>query len=517
MHAPRYDEELVVGRIEYVELTYVGQAFRLGRYAIHFHLNGDMPSSYVRGCSIHQSFNRAVNIHATHYVTVEHNVVYNIMGGAFFLEDGVETGNVFQYNLAVFVISSTSLQNDDITPAAFWVTNANNTLRHNSVAGGSHFGFWYRMHTHPDGPSFDPNICPQRVPLGEFSNNTVHSQGWFGIWFFEDFYPMEGGRCDSVTPAPARFYSLVAWNNEKGAEWVGGGAIQFIDFILVHNEVAALEMKLISHVKGVEYSDDGPLVRDTVIAATGGSLSYSPTQAGIILPYARGLSIIDTSFSGFVNSNQACFAVTSIQGKTSDNNGGFRYETRGLHFDDVTPMKIKWRWEHEAVFHDLDGTLCGSPDCKVVPHNPSLPPACTIASQSYGVDTYVPGSICDSTVKFHRFAFHQASPNSLKHKNVTFVSSSGTTFSFYRRKRVTHPEGWMVLLHSGGDFVMTWENAEQITNISYIGTVYGFMVSGLLLYFVTNLNIVFIIKCEFHKVESKYSYILVKNSYLMYM
>ena len=73
--------ETVIARISNVELTHVGQAFRLGRYPIHFHRNGDMPSSYVKECAIHQSFNRAVNIHSSNYLTVQANVIYNIMGG----------------------------------------------------------------------------------------------------------------------------------------------------------------------------------------------------------------------------------------------------------------------------------------------------------------------------------------------------------------------------------------------------------------------------------------------------
>ena len=92
LHAPEKDKHLVKGRIENVELTYMGQAFRLGRYTIHFHINGDMEGSYVRGCAIHNTFNRAVNIHATNNVLIEHNVAYKIMGGAFFLEDGIEEG-----------------------------------------------------------------------------------------------------------------------------------------------------------------------------------------------------------------------------------------------------------------------------------------------------------------------------------------------------------------------------------------------------------------------------------------
>ena len=77
------------------------------------------------------------------------------------MEDGIETGNVVRYNLAVFVTPSSSGLNVDITPASYWVTNANNTVSHNAAAGGSHFGFWYQMFAHPDGPSFDVNICPR--------------------------------------------------------------------------------------------------------------------------------------------------------------------------------------------------------------------------------------------------------------------------------------------------------------------------------------------------------------------
>ena len=113
--------ESVIARLNNVEFYHVGQAFRLGRYAIHFHMNGDSPSSYVKECAIHQSFNRATNMHATNYVTIEANVIYNIMGGAYFLEDGIEIGNTFKNNLAVFVVTSSSLLNEDVIPGNFCV------------------------------------------------------------------------------------------------------------------------------------------------------------------------------------------------------------------------------------------------------------------------------------------------------------------------------------------------------------------------------------------------------------
>ena len=43
-------------------------------------------------------------------------MIYDVMGGAFFIEDGIETGITMQFNLAIFVRQSTSLLNDDVTP-----------------------------------------------------------------------------------------------------------------------------------------------------------------------------------------------------------------------------------------------------------------------------------------------------------------------------------------------------------------------------------------------------------------
>ena len=77
------------------------------------------------------------------------------------MENGIETGNVVRRNLGVFVKPSSSTLNVDITPATYWVTNANNIVSDNAAAGGSHFGYWYQMFKHPDGPSFTTSVCPR--------------------------------------------------------------------------------------------------------------------------------------------------------------------------------------------------------------------------------------------------------------------------------------------------------------------------------------------------------------------
>lgn len=100
-----------------------------GRYPIHFHLSGNVTGSYVRGCAIHHTFNRAVTVHGVSGLLVEHNVANDVMGHAFFIEDGIETGNTIQYNLGVAVRTSSTLLITDVTPATFWVTNPNNTSK----------------------------------------------------------------------------------------------------------------------------------------------------------------------------------------------------------------------------------------------------------------------------------------------------------------------------------------------------------------------------------------------------
>lgn len=464
MHGAEPDKNLVVGRLEYVEMTYVGQAFRLGRYPVHFHLNGDMTGSYVRGLSMHKTFNRAVNIHGTHNVLVEHTVIFNVRGGAFFLEDGAETGNMFKYNLAVFVISSTSLRSDDITPAAFWATNANNTYIGNTAVGGTHFGFWYRMHEHPDGPSFDPNICPKKVPLGVFRDNTVHSQGWFGIWIFQDFFPMVGGGCSSNTPTKAVFEDTIVWNCEKGIEFVNGGSLQFDGGALVNNEKAGFEGKKV--MRAEEFSENGPMLKNAIIAASTTNLpTYKgPTRGGIILPYGQGYTVANVTFMNFDSSGSAAVRFTRIDGTCSFLCGGFTYHFTGTKKIN-SPNMGAFEWISEGVIIDEDGTLSGVNGGRIVTTQNTLPSSKCQGLADFSTD--LPASVCDSDVHFIRFSFNHITPVALKYKKVRLTNPHGTDELGYAEKRITHKDGWQVTLVAGETYTMEFQDAEIAENISY--------------------------------------------------
>ncbi|CAF3652088.1 unnamed protein product [Rotaria sordida] len=273
-------------RLSNVEITYVGQAFRLSRHPINFQINGNMSMSYIKSSSVHLSFNRAINIEASNYITVENNVLYNIMGEAMSLEDGVEIGNVFKNNLVVFVRSSSSLLNEEITPAAFWLTNPNNTVENNAVAGSTHYGYWYRLLDTASGASFAlyPNYSPYTQPFGRFYNNSVHSSGRFGVWVYPQYSPTINS---NPSPPQAVFDGIVSWKNSKGFEWVKSNAIQIRNALAFDNNDAG-----ISCITAFDYQSrrissnlgNGSSVIDSVIIGdTGVSLNPIITSiAGLV-------------------------------------------------------------------------------------------------------------------------------------------------------------------------------------------------------------------------------------------
>ncbi|CAK8682966.1 unnamed protein product [Clavelina lepadiformis] len=474
IHSSLPNSDEIEAKIENIEVTYAGQAFRLGRYPIHFHLMGDVSGMYVKRCAIHNTFNRAVTIHGTHNLLVDSNVVYDVMGGAIFIEDGIETGNTIQYNLAVFVRQSTSLLNDDITPAAYWVTNPNNTLRHNHAAGGTHFGFWYRMHEHPDGPSYTPTVCQQKVELGEFSNNTVHSQGWFGLWIFQTYFPMKGSSCDSTEPSPAKFDSLTTWHCDKGAEWVNCGAIQFNNFVMVNNEDTGIDIKLIS---GTAWGD--AKITNVTIVGHSPQSDASHTRVGITLPLAPGFFVDGAKFINFDTGGVALIGTT-IQGTCSVFCGGFYYWFARIEYNSVT-KRIHWRWPHEGILVDRDGSLTadasgasGTAGTTVVPYTGLVnTDDCPVWSDDL-YSSGVQAAICKNGNRFHRFALNNALPSSLDGKDMVFVNSHGNATSSFLKKRLTHKPGWMALLPNRDEIFVYFENGDQFTNITYNAKLYDF-------------------------------------------
>jgi hypothetical protein len=237
LHYPA--DESCIGRILYVELFNVGQAFKLGRYPIHFHIIGTVSKSMVKGNAIHQTYNRAVTIHNVSYFNVINNVVYNTMGHSIFIEDAIETKNVIDRNLVIMTRSSFSLLNTDQTPASFWITHPDNIFTNNRAAGSERYGFWFDLQDNPINGSFTPTICPKNAKLGEFRDNVAHSNGRYGLRIFHSMGPRERP-CEAWNAGnpsiPAIFENFTSWKNVRtGAIGEELGAVEWRNFKVADN------------------------------------------------------------------------------------------------------------------------------------------------------------------------------------------------------------------------------------------------------------------------------------------
>jgi hypothetical protein len=185
------------GSLSYTEFRHLGKKDVLGKYALHFHLCRDtMRGSSVVGCSIWDSHNRWLTIHGTNYLVVRDNVGFKSVGHGYFLEDGTETYNVLDRNLAVGAkrgkrLPKQVLPFDANEGAGFWWTCSLNAFTRNVAAECGNYGFRYEATPtsalklmlpirQPDGTRKATD--PRTLPFVRFEDNEVHgSRGLYGV------------------------------------------------------------------------------------------------------------------------------------------------------------------------------------------------------------------------------------------------------------------------------------------------------------------------------------------------
>ena len=177
------------GAISYAEFRHLGKEGVLGRYSIHFHLVRDtMRGASVIGASIWDSGNRWITIHGTDYLVVRDCVGYQSIGHGFFLEDGTESWNVLDRNLAVQACIGQPLPQqvlpfDHNEGAGFWWANCRNTFTRNTAAECDEYGYRFdAVETpaftmtmsvpQPDGTRTKADI--RTLPFVRFEANEAH-------------------------------------------------------------------------------------------------------------------------------------------------------------------------------------------------------------------------------------------------------------------------------------------------------------------------------------------------------
>jgi hypothetical protein len=197
---------------------------------------------------------------------------------------------------------------------------------HNAIAGGTHFGLWYRISDTVDGPSTSlyPGYCPKKVPMGTFFNNTVHAVGRFGLWIFPGYTPTVTGRCNDANPSVARFYNFVSYASDKGAEWDVSSSIQFRQFTVYDHFTTGIETQTVIFNQNANtgyqssfYNENiGALVADSLIIGNSNANAVSSiTQSGLVVAWDRGELIKNVTFINFPDSTSHAIRPTEIVGR----------------------------------------------------------------------------------------------------------------------------------------------------------------------------------------------------------
>jgi hypothetical protein len=179
------------GSISYSEFRHLGKEGVLGRYSLHFHLVGDsMRGSSVIGASIWDSGNRWITIHGTNDLVVRDCVGYRSVGHGFYLEDGSESYNVLDRNLAVQALAARPLPGqflpfDRNDGAGFWWANSLNSFTRNVAVECDRYGYRFeatpcdgnrllRPVLGPDGRRVEVDV--RTLPFVQFRGNEAHAQ-----------------------------------------------------------------------------------------------------------------------------------------------------------------------------------------------------------------------------------------------------------------------------------------------------------------------------------------------------
>ncbi|MEO1254916.1 MAG: hypothetical protein AAFY41_08530 [Bacteroidota bacterium] len=205
---------------------------------------------------VNESKNRGFTIHGTNGLTFEDNILFNISGHGFFMEDGAERRNVIRRNLVAKVRvprPGTRLmphENGERGPSAFWLTNPDNTVTENIAVDAKGFGYWLAFPPNPWRESIGIDLVPNRMKFGLFEDNVARSNGNDGFHLDDPeisndgtttavrYLSCEDNRCDGMARDLAERFIISGMQSSKNldnATWERGPWITYTGGIFADN------------------------------------------------------------------------------------------------------------------------------------------------------------------------------------------------------------------------------------------------------------------------------------------
>ena len=355
-------------------------------------------------------------------------MAFDVKGHAFFMEDGTETANYITGNLGINIRLSSSLLGSDQKPAIFWTATPDNFWRDNVACHSANFGHWFEFPGSVGQADNEPITCPFGKDLGEFRNNTYHSNGAMGLRVYPGWNPHEDP-CDESTPeVPQYLYDGVSFRNGGiGLFNRDVGSLHYHGFSILENGGGEIFIKKLH----VDYTMN-PMFLNTLLVGSLDPFFDSSTDLGkyaITSPqlehfYVKNVTIVNYGTTGALQGCADCIAEVVKQ-------GGWTQRYEGVTWV-KTIKRILWVKTKKEIIWDLDGSVGGVPDSMIVRSYGSIvwPDVCKVLPSNVFDDSIrCGGSHSDARVR--RLVVEGVTPYQLSFTDLEVGSLAGSNEYFF--------------------------------------------------------------------------------------
>ncbi|XP_019376481.1 PREDICTED: fibrocystin isoform X5 [Gavialis gangeticus] len=415
-------------RLEGVQFRHVGQAFQQHLSALTIAGTARLTDSYIRGCSIWDSFGRGLGISGTSDLRVDNNVFYNISGHGLLLGGWLEQANKIRRNILIGLSGTDGLSNlEAVSPAGIYIQAPANQIEGNMVCAA---GDGYFFHLSPKGPS--------QMPVLSFSKNIAHSCTRYGLLVYPEYQPQR-----AASLGPVLFQSFMAWRNQGGAQIFRSSNLELQNFQIHSCKEFGIDI--------VESLGNTSVTNSLLLGHLGHKQNGSCMSAGLKTPKRRELLVSNTSFMNFDSS--MCTAISTCSG-CSRGQGGFTVRAERLKFLN-SPNRVLFPFPHSAILEDLDGSITEQKGSHLLASLNILATSCVV-SANFSQDAA--SSVCGKDVIFHRMSIGlKEAPDAPYNLTVTDNNNKTTTVS-YVSDTLSNLYGWMALLLDKEAYTLTFDN-----------------------------------------------------------
>lgn len=513
-----------------VEVRRGGQAGVLGRYPFHYHIQsyaagleiGDKPEQVLRNSVVNVSTNRGIVVHGTNGLTIENNVLFDVLGHAMFTEDAVERRNTFDGNIVMKVRNPTPANalmlhdlnsGGDIGSSAFWISNPDNVLTNNYACDTEAFGYWLAFPETPQGENHAVDIRPNRIPFGTFADNTSHTSRFEGLMLDTpeinwDLFPNHGGQTADLQYVPMNTYDghngteLTRFHLDRFTVWKSGlGGIWDRATLATNTEMVSADN---THRFFAGSGIDGIIQRSLVVGTSlNDSGGYKPGWGGdpvisAFATYHSTFDIIDNLVLNFPlvpGSRSGVFATDDYYTRAVEK--GTTRNKRNLVFNSHPGYKLRaafsgeFSYQEHASWYTLASALWdedgqwGPPGNWFVYDTPFLTHGLTVTEVAPNAELSGGVSVPGPFYGFYEFVLHGEGPTPPQNMNfddlmeinvrrlasdlsevaVWNVGAGGTPGMFLEHMRdfAAHPDGIYELTFPGSPFGIDYPTDLRLT------------------------------------------------------